>query len=250
MLPPRCLGCGAPVLRQGTLCAECFRAAPLIAPPCCDCCGVPFRHAGQGAAPAPEPHGPRRGPLLCPRCLAAPPPYGQARAAYWYGEGAKRLILGLKYADRTELAGPLARQMAQAGAPLLARAELILPVPLHRWRLLGRRYNQAALLAAALSHRSGTPWAADLLRRARRTAPLGERGAAERAALLEGAFALARGAAPRIAGRRLLLVDDVLTSGATVSACAALLLRHGAAQVDVLAAARVPDAALLREAAR
>lgn len=247
VLPPRCLSCGEAVLEQGTLCAECFRATPLIAPPCCDRCGVPFLHAGQGERPARDPLAPRGGAPLCPRCLASPPAYGQARAAYWYGEGAKRLILGLKYADRTELAGPLARQMAQAGAPLLARAELILPVPLHRWRLLGRRYNQAALLAAALSRRSGRPWAPDLLRRTRRTAPLGERGAAERAAALEGAFALARGAAPRIAGRRLLLVDDVLTSGATASACAEVLLRHGATGVDVLAAARVPDAALLRE---
>ncbi|MCQ4159543.1 double zinc ribbon domain-containing protein [Roseomonas sp. GC11] len=259
LLPPCCMACAAPVTRQGTLCAACFRQTPRIVAPLCHCCGVPFIHAGQGVTPhAPAgtppgevggmPYATPRGALLCQRCLRAPPLYDRARAAYWYGEGSKRLILPLKYGDRTELAGPLARQMAQAGADLLAQAELLLPVPLHRLRLLARRYNQAALLARHLSRLSAVPWAPHLLRRPRRTAPLGEQGAAARAATVAGAFALAPGGAARIAGRRLLLVDDVLTTGATVSACAELLLRAGAAAVDVLAAARVPDPALLAEA--
>lgn len=241
VLPPRCLSCTEMVPTQGTLCAGCFRQTTLIGPPLCHRCGVPFIHAGQGRASA-------GGPLHCPRCRRNPPDYGQARAAYLYDAGARRLLLPLKYGDRTELAGPLARQMAHAGRELLGRAELLLPVPLHRRRLLARRYNQAALLAGKVSRFSGVAWAPDLLRRRRATPPLGELGAGERIVLLEGAFALAAGAPARIRGRRLLLVDDVLTSGATVSACARLLLAAGAAGVDVLAAARVPDPALADDA--
>jgi ComF family protein len=169
-----------------------------------------------------------------------------ARAALRYDAGAQALILPLKYADRTAHAGLLARQMARAGAALLARADLVAPVPLHWRRLLGRRYNQAALLSWRLARIGGRPHAPMLLRRARATPPLGERGAADRAAVLEGAFALGRGAARRIAGRRVLLVDDVMTSGSTAEACARVLLAGGAAAVDVLAAARVPDPRLER----
>lgn len=234
LLPPRCLACATPVLAEGTLCAECFHQIRLIGPPLCLCCGIPFLHAGEGK-PA------FGGGLLCPRCAAEPPLFGRARAAYLYNAGAKRLLLPFKYAGRTEMALPLARQMAHAGRALLAEAELLLPVPLHRRRLLSRGYNQAGLLAGRLSRLSGVPWAPDLLRRTRRTAPLAGQGAAARAAQLEGAFRLAPGGAARVAGRRLLLVDDVLTSGATASACAAVLLAAGAARVEVLAAARVPD---------
>jgi len=236
LLPPRCLACAALVLDDGALCAECFRAVTPIGAPLCHRCGLPFLHEGEGE-PMP---GASADQLHCAACLAEPPAYGQARAAWIYDAGSKRLVLPFKYGDRTELAAPLARQMAQAGRELLAEAELLLPVPLHRRRLLGRRYNQAALLAARLARLARKPWAPDLLRRARRTPPLARLGAAERLAVLEGAFALARGAPGRIAGRRMLLVDDVLTSGATVSACARLLLEAGAARVDVLAAARTP----------
>ncbi|WP_237182623.1 ComF family protein [Roseomonas marmotae] len=238
LLPPRCLCCAVVVPADGTLCGECFRKVTLIGAPLCHRCGVAFIHSGQGE---PLPGG---GALHCARCLGRPPEYGQARAAYLYDAGSRRLLLPLKYGDRTELAGPIARQMAHAGRELLARADLLLPVPLHRRRLLARRYNQAALLARCLSRLSGVDWVPDLLRRRRATPPLGEFGAAERAALLEDAFALAPGAAARVRGRRLVLVDDVLTSGATATACARLLLAAGARAVDVLAAARVPDRAL------
>jgi ComF family protein len=223
---------------DGTLCGNCFREVTLIGPPLCHRCGVPFLHTGQGEPP------PGGGPLHCPRCLKRSPEYGQARAAFLYDAGSRRLLLPLKYADRTELAAPLARQMAHAGRALLARAELLLPVPLHRRRLLARRYNQAALLAGRLSRLSGVPTVPDLLRRRRATPALGEYGAIERAAILEGAFTLSARAAVRVRGRRLLLVDDVLTSGATATACARLLLAAGAAGVDVLAAARVADPTL------
>jgi ComF family protein len=238
LLPPRCLCCSEVIPTAGTLCGDCFRRVTLIGPPLCHRCGVPFIHAGQGEPP------PGGGALHCQRCLRRPPNYARARAAYLYDAGSRRLLLPLKYGDRTELAGPISRQMAHAGRALLAEAELLVPVPLHRWRLLARRYNQAALLARRLSRLSGVPWAPDLLRRHRATPALSHFGAAERAAVLEGAFSLSRAASHRVRGRRLLLVDDVLTSGATVTACARLLLMAGAAEVGVLAAARVPDPAL------
>ncbi|MBL6455725.1 ComF family protein [Belnapia sp. T6] len=227
LLPPHCLTCEAEVDRQGALCATCFGSLSFVTAPLCEHCGVPFPHAGIGP--------------VCPSCEARPPAFGAARAALRYDAGAQRLILPFKHADRTELAGPLARQMARAGAELLERADLLAPVPLHWRRLVARRYNQAALLSARLARIAGRPHAPALLRRCRPTPSLGHMGAAERAAALEGAFALSRGAARRIAGRHVLLVDDVMTSGATAEGCARVLLAGGAASVSVLAAARVPD---------
>ena len=227
LLPPHCLTCDAPVDAQGHLCAACFGGLTFVTAPLCRRCGVPFPHAGAG--------------LLCPACEACPPAFEAARAALRYDAGSQRLILPFKHGDRTEYAGPLARHMARAGAALLARAELVAPVPLHWRRLLARRYNQSALLAARLARQAGLPHAPDLLRRLHRTPPLGTLGAAERASVLEGVFAVSRRGAARIAGRRVLLVDDVMTSGATAEGCARALLAAGAAAVDVLAAARVPD---------
>ncbi len=229
LLPPHCLTCDAPVASQGTLCATCWRGLHLLTPPHCRRCGVPFLHAGQAV---------RDG--LCPACFADPPPFDAARAALRYDEGAKRLLLPFKHADRTELAAPLAARMARAAPELLARAELIAPVPLHWRRLAARRYNQALLLARRLAASAGRPCIPDLLRRTRPTPPLGDKGAAERAALLDGAFAVHPRRLHRVRGQRILLVDDVVTSGATVGACARTLLAAGAAAVDVLAAARVP----------
>ncbi|WP_426957174.1 ComF family protein [Muricoccus radiodurans] len=233
LLPPTCLACDASVLEQGTVCAACFRGMHLLGAPMCDRCGVPFEHAGQGER--------QGGALLCPGCVAAPPAFDAARAAFAYSDVIGRVILPMKHADRPDLARHLARHMASAGAGLLARAELIVPVPLHRWRLWTRQYNQAALLARHLGRAAGRPVLPDALRRVRATRPLGGLSAAGRAVAVEGAFVIARRAIHRVAGRRVLLVDDVLTSGATAGACARVLLRAGASAVDVLAAARVPD---------
>ncbi len=235
LLPPHCLTCDAAVAEQGTLCAECFRGLTPITAPLCAVCGVPFLHPGQAG-----PGG------LCPGCLARRPAFAAARAALRYDEGAKRLLLPFKHADRTELAGPIAVRMAAAGPALLGRAGLVAPVPLHWRRLLSRRYNQSALLGRRLAAGAGLPFLPDLLRRIRPTPPLGERGSAERAEILEGAFAVRRDA--RIRGVRVLLVDDVMTSGATAEACAVALLGAGARAVDVIAAARVPDPRLSPEA--
>jgi ComF family protein len=230
LLPPSCLTCDRPVEAPGQFCAECFRGAAFITEPLCVHCGVPFSHAGQG--------GPER---LCPACRLHPAPWRQARAALRYDGHAKRLLLPFKHADRPELAGALAPMMARAGAVLLRSADLIVPVPLHRRRLFARRYNQAALLARALARLSGVPAVPDLLRRTRATVSLGDLTATARAEAVDGAFALHPRRSARLAGRQVLLVDDVMTSGATAAACTDVLLAGGASGVDVLVAARVPD---------
>ena len=169
----------------------------------------------------------------------APPPRrpGARRAPpLAYDAQSRRLLLPFKHADRPELAHALARMMARAGAALLARADVLVPVPLHRFRLLHRRYNQSALLAQSLQRLSGVPAVPDALRRIRATQSLGELAAEARARMLAGAIAVRRPAA--IAGRHVLLVDDVLTTGATARDCTRALLEAGAAGVDLLVAAR------------
>jgi ComF family protein len=160
-----------------------------------------------------------------------------------YDDAARALILPFKHADRQENAAILAAHMARAGATLLAGAELLIPVPLHKKRLRARGYNQAALLAQALSRRTAIPASLDVLQRIRPTPALGELSAAARAEALDGAIAVRPRRKIALAGRRIVLIDDVLTSGATAGACARALLDAGAAHIDVMVAARVPDPA-------
>lgn len=170
-----------------------------------------------------------------------PPVFHRARAALRYDAQARRLILPFKHGDRTEIATALAPHMTRAGAVLLQETDLLVPVPLHRSRLFHRRYNQAALLAQAVGRIADRPCLLDALQRQRATASLGDKSAAERAAEVADAIAVRPSRVRDLTGKRVLLIDDVMTSGATANACAGALLSAGARLVDVLVAARVPD---------
>jgi ComF family protein len=230
VLPPQCVMCDELVEAPGLMCADCFRRTGFITEPFCLRCGVPFSSAALGGAEC-----------LCPVCRETPPVFGRARAALRYDAQSRRLILPFKHADRQELAATLAPHMVRAGAELLRTAGVLVPVPLHRARLFHRRYNQAALLANAVGRTAGVPCLADALVRHRATVPLGEKTAEERAAEVDDAIAVRQSCVARLQSKHVVLVDDVMTSGATANACARALLAVGVAAVDVLVAARVPD---------
>ena len=223
LLPPRCLNCGATVAAAGTLCAPCWRGITFLGEPCCACCGLPFDFAvGDGA--------------LCGACSRAAPSFARARAAMRYDAASRGLVLALKHGDRLHLAPALGGWMRRSGAALLTDADLLIPVPLHWTRLFARRYNQAAVLAQAIHAAGGPPVAVDWLIRRRRTPSQGKRNAAARQRNVAGAFALKPGRA--VEGKRIVLIDDVFTTGATVGECARVLRRAGAVRIDVLTLAR------------
>lgn len=228
VLPPLCLACGAVVAEPGSLCPECWNRMEFLAPPLCHACGHPF-DIDPGA----------EGLALCGPCLAKPPPWRRARAVFRYDDASKPLILRFKHADRLEGATAFARWMARAGAELLADAHVIVPVPLHRWRLAARRYNQAALLAQSLARLSGVVAAPDVLLRVRRTRSQGHMDRDERRRNVAGAFVVPERRRRQVDGRNVVLVDDVLTTGATTGECARVLLKAGAAAIDVLTLGRV-----------
>lgn len=229
LYPPRCLSCGAMVDSDFGLCGPCWRETPFIGGPVCDACGVPL--------PGPKAAAGER--LECDSCMARPRPWTAGRAALLYDGKAREMVLALKHSDRQEIARPAGLWMARAVRPLLAGDELIAPVPLHWLRLLQRRYNQAALLAAALGAETRLPVCPDLLRRPRRTAPLDKDGVVDRFARLSGVIEVHPRRRTAMAGRSILLVDDVMTSGATLTAAAEACLSGGAAQVRIVTLARV-----------
>lgn len=225
LLPPLCLSCDAPVETHGGICAVCWQNIRFISPPYCPVCGLPYELATHNDLP-------------CPTCLTEPPHYRTARAAVVYDQGSRNIILGFKHADQTHLAGALARMMAQAGQAALAHCDLLAPVPLHRWRLFRRQYNQAALLAQMLGRILCVPVVPDLLLRHRATAPQGHMNAAARARNVRGAFRLNPHHRSLVTGKKIGLIDDVMTTGATVNACTCILTEAGATETAVLTFAR------------
>jgi ComF family protein len=226
LYPPTCMSCGAATGDPHALCAGCWAGLRMIERPYCERLGTPFP-VDLGM------------PLLSPAAIADPPVFARARAAAHYDGIARALVQRLKYGDRLDLAHALGTLMARAGAELLADADIIVPVPLHRWRLWRRRFNQAASLAKVISARSGIPFDPLLLSRVKHTRQQVGLTRAQRQENLQGAFRVLDPAKPRVEARRVLLVDDVLTTGSTANAASRALLRAGAAQVDVLAFARV-----------
>ena len=226
VLPPRCLSCGAVVSGDGALCPACWGRLAFIGAPQCGRCGLPFAFEA-----APD--------ALCGECLRREPQFGRARAALRYDDACRPLVLAFKHGDGTHAAPAFGRWMAQAAGDLLREADLVVPVPLHRWRLFRRRFNQSALLARAVARSSGKPVDARLLQRRRPTPSQAGLSRTGRLANVRGAFAVADRDRRHLLGRSVLLVDDVLTTGATIGECARVLRRAGAERVDVVTLARV-----------
>ncbi|MGA8935639.1 MAG: ComF family protein [Pseudolabrys sp.] len=224
-LPPLCPSCREPLSEGAGLCAPCWSKLSLIEPPYCARLGIPFVYD-----PGPG--------LLSMEAIANPPAYDRARAAVRYDDIARTLVQGFKYSDRLDLAPMMGRWMARAGRELLADADALVPVPLHWRRQWTRRFNQSAALAGAISAICNIP-VAHGLKRVRATPQQVGRSKTERADNVQGAFRVPAEHKADIAGRRVVLIDDVLTSGATVDACSRALLRAGAAHIDVLVFARV-----------
>lgn len=227
LFPPLCVLCRAPVGQADALCVACWNSLQFIDGPVCACCGLPFEiDAG------PE--------TLCGDCLADPPDFDAARAILRYDDASKKPVLALKHADRLDLVPAFAKWLNRTGHALFASTDLVVPVPLHRMRLWKRRYNQSAELARALCRLSGKPYTPLVLERRKATPSQGTMpSAAARRQNVAGAFAVPQNQRAVVKGRTVLLVDDVLTTGATVGAAARALKRAGATSVFALALARV-----------
>jgi len=227
LFPPHCLGCRAQVSQAG-FCAACWSAITFLDGPGCSCCGLPFAVALEGDN-------------LCAACLAQPPAFDMARAILAYDEKSRGAVLALKHADRLDLVPGFARWLSRTGRTMLENSDMVVPVPLHPLRLWRRRYNQSAELARRLARDWNLPYEPLALVRNRSTQSQGAMPSAKaRRRNVLGAFKVPLGA--RVAGKRILLLDDVLTTGATVQACARALKRAGAARVHVLVLARVVKA--------
>lgn len=227
-LPTLCVACREPVDGEG-VCARCWAKLSFIAKPYCPRLGIPFVYD-----PGPD--------MLSMEAIADPPAYARARAAVRYDEVARTLVHALKYQDRTDLAPIMGRWMARAGHELLKDADMLIPVPLHWRRGWSRRYNQSGALGRVIERQAGVKLRGELLLRVRATEQQVGLSRPQRASNVQGAFGVSPDRRSQIPGRRVVLIDDVLTSGATVDACARALLRAKAAQVDVLVFARVVDA--------
>jgi ComF family protein len=231
IVPPRCLVCRAPLSQHHLLCASCWREVHFIRPPLCDVLGMPLPFDTGGR-------------MVSAAAAAHPPAYGRARAVAHYSGAMRTLVHQFKYADRHDARALFGRWLAEAGHDLSDGVDVVMPVPLSRWRLLSRRFNQAGILAQELSRQTGLPLSLHLLQRSRSTATQVGLTRDQRRRNLAGAFRVPRRRQAALEGRNVLLIDDVITTGATVEACARALKRAGAARVDVLALALVTNEAL------
>ena len=231
--PPQCVACDMATADDHGLCGACWRETHFITGLVCDRCGTPLLEGESGGVARQDPD------LLCDDCMKVARPWVHGRAVFLYAGVGRRLVLGLKHGDRTDLVPAAAAWMQKAGASLLAEADLIIPVPIHWTRLIKRRYNQAAVLAQRLSRISGVPALADALIRTKRTAMLDGHSRADRFAALSGAITAKPNRVPLLEGRRVILVDDVMTSGATLAAATEATYAAGAQQVCILTLARV-----------
>lgn len=222
VVPPLCLDCQAPLADHDALCCDCWRNIDFIAAPLCDRLGLPLPFDTGGT-------------MISAAAAADPPVYDRARAVARFDGTMRRLVHDLKFHDRHEVVVMLARMMAHAGAELVDGADALVPVPLDRWRLLSRRFNQAGLLARELGRVTGVGYRPELLQRVRRTQPQTELTREQRRVNVTGAFKVPAAARQGVEGRAVVLVDDVITTGATANACARALKRAGARRVDVLA---------------
>jgi len=228
LFPPQCLNCDVLVPTHGTLCLPCWQKVAFITEPMCTRCGLPFDYKmGEDA--------------LCGECMREQPDYSRARSAFKYDEHSKSLILKLKYHDQLQLAPIYGAWLAKAGKELVAASDVIVPVPLHYWRFVGRRYNQSALLAQALAKASGLMLLPDGLVRTRRTPPQAGLTRTQRLNNVKGAFATNPRHTARLKGKTVLLVDDVMTTGATLNQCAKALLKAGTQSVNVLTLSRTME---------
>lgn len=228
VLPPTCLACRKPSGASGGLCPQCWQGAGFIERPYCERLGTPFSYDSGG-------------PLISPVAFSDPPAFDRARAAMRFSDVARDLVHLLKYGDRLDLVKPFANWMVRAGDELLGEADAIVPVPLHWTRLFQRRFNQSAELARAISRQKTLPIIDDALLRVRATPPQVGLARDERAKNVHRAFAIEKACRSKVKGKRIILIDDVLTTGATANACAHVLRRAGAVRIDVLTLARVVD---------
>ena len=225
LFPPQCLICNTVVPAHGTLCLTCWQQVGFITDPYCACCGQPFEFAlGKD--------------MMCGDCLRERPVYGRARAVFRYNEHSRALVTKLKYADQTHLCAVYGGWLANFGKELVAVSDLIVPVPLHYWRFVGRRYNQSALLAQALARHCGLPVLPDGLKRIRATRPQPGLTRKQRWQNVQGAFAMPPRHASSIKGKSILLIDDVMTTASTINECTKTLLDNGALQVNVMTLAK------------
>lgn len=232
VMPPVCLVCRSPIAGHDTLCARCWREIDFIRPPLCDRLGIPLPY-DTGS------------PTISAAAAAEPPSYDRARAVAAYTGSMRTLVHALKFQDRHDVRRLLGKWLVEAGRTLVSECELVVPVPLARRRLLARRFNQAAVLGREVARLTGLGYEPLLLERTRATASQVGLTRGQRQRNVSGAFSVSAPMAVRVEDRKILLIDDVITTGSTVGACARALRRAGAARIDVLALALVTDHALI-----